>query len=133
MLNLTIILHNKVLSYIYNAMNNEYLNKPLYPESEYPKNDNMSNNQTQNEQRNNNSLFGNLSSILSGQNGGNPLLSLLLGMKGGNGGLSSILSKVGEGNPLFQALSSFQNNEKQEKKKESENSPKPISKDEILC
>lgn len=112
-------------------MNNEYLNRPLYPQSEYPKDTPFENKQPQSEQRNNSSLFGNLSSMLGGQSGGNQLLSLLLGMKGGNGGMSSILSKMGDGNPLFQALSSFQG-DKKDKKKESDNSPKSISPDEIL-
>ena len=108
-------------------MNNDYLNKPLYPQSEYSQEE-KSNNQSKNQQQGNSSLLGNLSSILGGQGGNSSLLSLLLGIKGGNNGISSILSKAGDSNPLFQALSTFQKNEK----KESKSSPKSISPDEIL-
>ena len=95
-------------------MNNNFNNRPLYPESDFPKNN-------QNQQ---NSLFGNLFNSMSGKE--NSLLSMLVGMKSGN--LSDIMSKFGEANPLFQTFSSMQRNNK----KESQSSPKSIPDDKPI-
>lgn len=102
-------------------MNSNYFNRPLYPNSEYPKGETS-------EPKSNSSIFGNLSSLLSSQGGQNPLLSLLLGMKGGKtDGLGCFLNKTMSDNPLFQAFSAIGDN-----KKESESSPKPLPEDEVI-
>ena len=119
-------------------MKTEYFNRPLYPQYDFdeinrafssPQSDNQKkqDNQTQTSTQNG---FKNLFSGI-GQNGQNPLLSLLLGMKGGNGNMSNVLSSLAGNNPLFEALSSFQSSSKGNKK-ESECSLKQIPEDEVF-
>ena len=111
MIKVNLILHKKSFTYIYTDMNNSFFNMPLYPPNETP-NQNQTNQQNQN-----NSGF-------SLQN----ILPLLMGMnKNGTMDLSSILSNNMPKSPLFDMLSSMQNN-----KKESQSSPKKIPDEEYF-
>ncbi len=106
-------------------MTNDYFGKPLYPPNFHQ--ENVEKQREQNSDQKN--PFGNLFSLF-GQSGSSPLMSLLLGMKGGKApDISSILSK--NNNPLFEALSSFGKSESN-KKESADGSPKRIFDDEIL-